>query len=292
MATKSAFPALLLAAALLAAPARATEERGFEARMAEEHAADQPVPSPTATAEPRRLVTGANVEYATVAGKPVEGYLAKPANATGPLPGLIVIHEWWGLNDGVRAEAERLAGEGYVALAVDLYAGQVATEPRAAMQLSMGLGKNPEPAEQNLRQAYRYLDAVERSPRIGTIGWCLGGRWSLRTALLLPEDIDATVIYYGSVQVPEEELARLRMPILGLFASRDRVVPLPTVEAFRDTMRRLGRPLELKIYEGADHAFANPSGTAYDAAAAEDAWRLTTAFLARELRAPQSGQAD
>jgi len=282
----------LLLAGLFATVSRAAEDPGFQARMAAEHAADQPVPSPTATVEPRRRVTGTAVAYATVEGQSVTGYLAKPADAAGLLPGLIVIHEWWGLNDGVRAEAERLAGEGYVALAVDLYAGQVAEEPRAAMQLSMGLGKNPAPAEQNLRQAYRYLEEVERSPRIGTIGWCLGGRWSLRAALLLPEDIDATVIYYGSVQVPEEELARLRMPILGLFASRDRVVPLPTVEAFRDTMRRLGRPLEIKIYEGADHAFANPSGTAYDAAAAEDAWRLTTAFLDRELRAPQSGQAD
>ncbi len=291
MAMRSAAPVLLLVG-LLGAPAGAAEDPGFQARMAAAHATDQPVPSPTATAAPRRRVTATTVEYATDVDQPVQGYLARPADATGPLPGLIVIHEWWGLNDGVRAEAERLAGEGYVALAVDLYAGQVATEPREAMQLSMGLRKNPGPAEQNLRQAYRYLDEVERSPRIGTIGWCLGGRWSLRTALLLPEDIDATVIYYGSVQVPEEELARLRMPILGLFASRDRVVPLPTVETFRDTMQRLGQPLEIRIYEGAEHAFANPSGTAYDAEAAEDAWRLTTAFLDRELRQPHSGKAD
>ena len=209
-------------------------------RTAEAHAHDVPVATPAATTPPVAEVTGKTVSYGTVGGAPVEGWLVRPKQARGRLPGLIVIHEWWGLNDNVRDEAGRLAAEGYVVLAVDLYGGKLATQPPAAMKLSQELTANPGPAEENLRAAYRYLDKVEKAPRIGTIGWCLGGRWSLRAALLFPDQIDATVIYYGSVKVTDAELATLRMPILGLFGSKDRVVPLPTVTAFEAALQRLG----------------------------------------------------
>ena len=252
-------------------------------RTAEAHAHDTPVATPAATTPPVVDVTGENVSYGTVGGVPVEGYLVRPKQARGQLPGLIVIHEWWGLNDNVRDEAARLAAEGYVVLAVDLYGGKLATEPPAAMKLSQELTANPGPAEENLRAAYKYLDEVEKAPRIGTIGWCLGGRWSLRAALILPDQVDATVIYYGTVKATDPELAKLRMPILGLFGSRDRVVPVATVTAFEASLKRLGKSADIHIYEGAEHAFANPSGTAYDPKAAEDAWRLTTAFLNENL---------
>lgn len=252
-------------------------------RTAEAHAHDAPVATPAATTPPVAEVAGRPVAYGTVGGVPVEGYLVRPKKSRGRLPGLIVIHEWWGLNGNVREEAGRLAAEGYVVLAVDLYAGKLATQPPEAMKLSRQLTANPGPAEENLRAAYAYLDKVEKAPRIGTIGWCLGGRWSLRTALLFPDQVDATVIYYGTVKADEAELARLQMPILGLFASKDRVVPAATVTAFEATMKRLGKDVDIRMYEGADHAFANPSGTAYEPAAAEDAWRLTTAFLKEHL---------
>jgi carboxymethylenebutenolidase len=241
------------------------------------------VATPAATTQPVAEVTGKTVVYGHVAGQPVSGYLVRPVAAAGPLPGLIVIHEWWGLNDNVRDEAARLAAEGYVVLAVDLYGGTIATEPLEAMKQSQRLTANPAPAENNLHDAYAYLDKVEGAPRIGTIGWCLGGRWSLRTALILPDKVDATVIYYGTVKADEVDLARLQMPVLGLFGSKDRVVPVATVTAFEASMKRLGKNLDLHMYEGADHAFANPSGTAYEAEAAEDAWRRTTAFLRQHL---------
>jgi carboxymethylenebutenolidase len=259
-----------------------------EAQMAAGHVGDRPVATPAATTAPAKDVTEERVAYAEVAGKPVFGYLARPKGLSGPLPGLIVIHEWWGLNDNVRAEARRLAAEGYITLAVDLYGGQTATEPPAAAKMAGELSRNTGPADENLRQAYAYLDRVIGAPRIGAIGWCLGGRWSLRAALLLPDQVDATVIYYGSVAVPETELARLRMPILGLFAEKDRAIPLPTVKAFEETMTRLGKTLEIRIYAGAEHAFANPSGTAYQAEAAADAWRRTLSFLRRNLATEQS----
>ena len=258
-------------------------DRDMLDRTAEAHAHDTPVATPAATTPPVADVTGETVSYGTVGGVPVEGYLVRPKQARGRLPGLIVIHEWWGLNDNVRAEAARLAAEGYVVLAVDLYGGKLATEPPAAMKLSQELTANPGPAEENLRAAYKYLDEVEKVPRIGTIGWCLGGRWSLRAAVILPDQIDATVIYYGTVKATDPELAKLRMPILGLFGSKDRVVPIATVVAFEANLKRLGKNADIHIYEGAEHAFANPSGTAYAPQAAEDAWRLTTAFLKEYL---------
>ena len=258
-------------------------DRDMLDRTAEAHAHDTPVATPAATTPPVADVTGETVSYGTVGGVPVEGYLVRPKQARGRLPGLIVIHEWWGLNDNVRAEAARLAAEGYVVLAVDLYGGKLATEPPSAMKLSQELTANPGPAEENLRAAYKYLDEVEKVPRIGTIGWCLGGRWSLRTAVILPDQIDATVIYYGTVKATDPELAKLRMPILGLFGSKDRVVPVATVVAFEANLKRLGKNADIHIYEGAEHAFANPSGTTYDPQAAEDAWRLTTAFLKEYL---------
>lgn len=265
------------------APPLSASDRETLDRTAEAHAHDVPVATPAATTPPVADVVGKTISYGKVAGVPVEGYLVRPKLARGRLPGLIVIHEWWGLNDNVREEAGRLAAEGYVVLAVDLYGGKTATQPPEAMQLSRQLTASPAPAEENLRAAYAYLDTVEKAPRIGTIGWCLGGRWSLRTALLLPDQVDATVIYYGTVKADEAELARLQMPILGLFASQDRVVPAPTVMAFEATMKRLGKDVDIRMYEGADHAFANPSGTAYEPRAAEDAWRLTTAFLREHL---------
>lgn len=259
------------------------DDRDTLARTAEAHAHDTPVATPAASTAPIADVTGREIRYGEIAGVPMAGYLARPKKAKGRLPGLIVIHEWWGLNDNVRDEARRLVAEGYVVLAVDLYGGQLATTPPAAMKLAQALTANPEPAEARLRAAYDYLDKVEKAPRIGTIGWCLGGRWSLRTALILPDKVDATVIYYGTLKADEAELARLEMPILGIFGSKDRVVPAPTVLAFGATMRRLGKDVDIHMYEGADHAFANPSGTAYEPAAAEDAWHLTTAFLKKHL---------
>ena len=276
---------LLLVAGCAAAPGLSpgTDDRETLARTAEAHAHDVPVATPAATTAPVAPVTGRTISYGKVGGVPVEGYLVRPKQSRGRLPGLIVIHEWWGLNDHVRDEAARLAAEGYVVLAVDLYAGKTATRPPEAMKLSQQLTATPGPAEENLRAAYTYLEKVEKAPRIGTIGWCLGGRWSLRTALLLPDQVDATVIYYGTVKADEAELRRLQMPILGLFAAKDRVVPAATVTAFETTMQRLGKDVEIHIYDDADHAFANPSGTAYQAAAAEDAWRRTTAFLREHL---------
>ena len=263
----------------------AQAQDSLEQRTAKEHANDSPVASPAATAEPVQRVNGRPVIYTSQGGEEIEGWLAWPAGAPADgLPALIVIHEWWGLNDNIRAASERLAAEGYVTLAVDLYHGKSGATPKEAMSLMFALNDEMDSGRDNLEAAYDYLNTVVNADRIGVIGWCLGGKWSLQAALRLPEKIDATVIYYGGVTDDKAELDTLQMPILGLFAGIDPVVPPDTVVAFRDALNELGKDAEVHIYPEAKHAFANPSGMAYDAVAAEDAWVRTTVFLAEHLQ--------
>ena len=147
----------------------------------------------------------------------------------------------------------------------------------------MTVSENRDQAEANLRQAYDFLDNRLGARSVGTIGWCFGGGWSLNTALLMPDKIDATVIYYGRLVTDAEILSALNMPILGLFGSEDRGIPVDTVRAFEKTLKLLGKDVDITVYEGANHAFANPSGTRYQAEAAEDAWNKTVRFLRQHL---------
>ena len=251
--------------------------------MSREHAEDTTEPSPAAREAPARpVISDARLPYAEVGNELVYGYFSAPADVFEPLPALIVIHEWWGLNDNVRAMADRLAAEGYMVLAVDLYAGKTADTSEAARELMLGVVEDPDSARQNLRMAYDFLDTAG-APRIGSLGWCFGGAWSLNAAQLLGDDLDAAVIYYGQVTDDEEKLAAVTAPILGLFAADDRGIKVDSVNAFRDTLERLGKPNEIHIYPGVGHAFANPSGRNYHADSARDAWSRTLEFLGRYM---------
>jgi carboxymethylenebutenolidase len=212
------------------------------------------------------------------------GYLAMPGDAAEPLPGIIVIHEWSGLNDEIKALTRRLASERYVVLAVDLYGGALADTPEKAQELLAGLLAEPEAVRKNLRQAYDYLEKYALAPRIGSIGWGLGGGWSLQTALLLPDTLDATVIYYGQVVTDRTQLATLRMPLLGFFGAEDRSVPVREVQEFRATLIDLGKNAEVLIVSGANQAFASANSPNYNEAAATDAWNQAVAFLSRHLQ--------
>lgn len=251
-------------------------------RMAKEHADDEPVQNAAADIAQSGETDGEVVTYADVQGTEVTGYLAKPDNATGDEPGVIVIHEWWGLNDNIRMMTEKLAGEGYTALAVDLYYGKVAESPDSAGTYARNVETNQ--ALSNLTQAYNYLMNEHSADKIGVIGWCFGGAWSLQTALAHPKDIDATVIYYGRLQTDREKLAKLEMPILGIFGAEDDGIPVETVREFERTLEELDKNASIHIYEGADHAFANPSGNRYKKDAAEDAWQKTIAFFDQYLK--------
>ena len=272
-----------------AAETGVAEHQVVLAATADAHKNDKPVPTPMATTAPAREVVGETVRYGQMDGKDLTGYLVKPVDATAATPALLVVHEWWGLNDNMRQTANRLAGEGYIALVVDLYGGETASIPKEAIKLMTALMADTSKGDENVKQAYRYLEETVGAPRIGSIGWCMGGRWSLRTAVLFPDDIDATVIYYGNTTDDEAELAPLQMPVLGNFAADDPVVKVESVKAFTAMMENLGKDIDVKIYEGAQHGFSNPSGMAYNAEAAEDAWRRTIGFLNEHLSGDAGG---
>ena len=251
--------------------------------MSREHANDSTAPSPAALTAPERPVVSENLPYAELGDELVYGYFVAPADMFEPLPAVIMIHEWWGLNDNIRAMANRLAAQGYIVLAVDLYGGKVASNAAEARQYMLGVMEEPEFAKANIRSAYEFVSATAGAPKVGSVGWCFGGAWSLNTAQLFPDDLDAAVIFYGQVTDDEERLRPINSPILGLFGGEDTGIKVASVKAFEAALSRLRKSHEIHVYPGVGHAFANPTGNNYDEAAARDAWLRTLEFLDRYL---------
>ncbi len=258
-------------------------DRSMVDAMSHEHADDVNAPSAAASLVPQRTIVSETLPYAEVEEQLVRGYFVFPADMVDPLPAIIVIHEWWGLNEGVRAMADRLAGEGYIVLAVDLFGGTTAADPTEARNLMLGVVENPDNANSNLRQAYDWLRTTAGAPKIASLGWCFGGGWSLNAALLFPDELDATVIYYGQVTSDESTLQPLNVPVLGLFGAGDRGITVESVNAFAATLEKLGKNYEIEIYPNASHAFANPTGNNYNPEVAEAAWLRTLDFLRLHL---------
>ena len=213
----------------------------------------------------------------------VQGLLYTPAGA-GPFPALVVIHEWWGLNDWAKEQASKLADEGYVALAVDLYRGKVASSPDVAHELSRGLPEDR--AKRDVHAAVEFLKSQPnvKKGRIGSIGWCMGGGYSLDVALQEP-DLAAAVINYGHLATDADALKKINASILGTFGAQDRGIPPEDVRKFEQALKQLGKKVDIKIYDDAGHAFENPNNTdGYRAADAADAWKRTVAFLDATLK--------
>jgi carboxymethylenebutenolidase len=208
-----------------------------------------------------------------------EGYLVHPASGT-DLPAVVVIHEWWGVNQHIKDAADRLAAEGYVVLAADLY-GEVATVPERARELSGSVRSNPGEAINNLNAAVEYVSSLPNvnSSRVASLGWCFGGGQSMQLALNTERPLAATVIYYGTLVTDEEQLSTIKWPVLGVFGSEDQAVPVETAREFDAALDSAGVTNEIYIYEGVGHAFANPSGDNYAPEETADAWEKTLAFL-------------
>ncbi len=241
---------------------------------------------------PQQSIISERLPYGEVGDQLVYGHFVFPADMVEPLPAVIVIHDWWGLNDGVRAMADRLAAEGYIVLAVDLYGGETATTPGGAGQYMLRVVEHPETVQENIRKAYEFVSDTAGAPQVGSLGWGLGGSWSLSTALLFPNDLDAAVVYYGQVSSDEEELRTLDVPILGHFGGADEGISVGSIRNFEDALERLRKDYDIQVYPGAKHRFADPTDDAYNAKAAEDAWAKTLEFFGQKLIAPVSTLAE
>jgi carboxymethylenebutenolidase len=212
------------------------------------------------------------------------GLLVTP-EGKGPFPAVIVIQEWWGLDDWIKDQARALAREGYAALAVDLYHGKVTKDPEVAHQLMSGLPEDR--AVRDLKGAYAYLQsrADVRKDRIGVIGWCMGGKYALQLATLEP-GLKAAVAYYGAPPTEPAALARIKAPILGNYGGDDKGPSPDQVKAFEDALKKAVKSVDIKIYPGAPHAFANPNNPwkGYREDAAKDAWTRSLAFFVKHLK--------
>ena len=202
----------------------------------------------------------------------------------GPFPGIIVIHEWFGVNDWVKEQASKLADQGYVALAVDLYRGKVATNSDEAHELMRGVPEDR--ANSDLKAAFDFLQSQPnvKKNRIGAIGWCMGGGYSLDVALLEPT-LAADVINYGHLATDPNDLKKINSPILGLFGALDRGITPDDVHKFEQQMKALDKKIEVTIYPDAGHQFENETNQqAYRAKDAADAWEKTVKFLSDSLK--------
>jgi carboxymethylenebutenolidase len=202
------------------------------------------------------------------------------------LPAVIMIHEWLGLNEHIKNQADILAKEGYVVLAVDLFRGEVTTDSNRAMELASSVRNNPDSAIDNLQSAVNYVKSLKmvNGSRIASLGWCFGGDWSLQLALNSAENpLAATVIYYGRPVTDAASLSRIDWPILGIFGDQDQAISSESVKQFASALNESGITNEIYLYEGVGHAFANPSGGNYAPKETADAWHKTIAFLRQYL---------
>jgi len=211
------------------------------------------------------------------------GYLAAPETA-GKKPAIVVIQEWWGVDDFVKGKADHFASEGYVALAPDLYRGKVATDADTAHQLARGLPEDR--AIRDLEAAVAYLRTrPDVDPdRIASIGWCMGGGYSLALALAEPK-LAGTVLYYGRLVTDPSAIAGLKVPLLGNFGGQDKGIPPEAVRDFEKKAKEAGKSVDFKIYPDAGHAFASSKDPkVFRDADARDADARTEAFFSRVLK--------
>jgi len=213
----------------------------------------------------------------------VNGLLFTP-QGKGPFPAIVVVHEWWGLNDWVKAEASKLADQGYVALAIDLYRGKVAATPDEAHEIMRGVPQDR--AIRDLLAATSYLRSQKNVDpnRVGSIGWCMGGGYSLDLALNDPR-LKATVINYGHLATDDASMKKINAAILGIFGGQDKGIPVADVNKFESQLKALGKTVDIHVFPDAGHAFENPNNKqGYRADDAAQASSLTVDFLAKHLK--------
>jgi carboxymethylenebutenolidase len=220
---------------------------------------------------------GKDITFKTSDGTDGRGFEVKAEKTSNVY--VFMIHEWWGLNDYIKQEAEKLQGELGSAnvIALDLYDGKVATTQQEAGKY-MGEAK-----EDRIRAIIKgAFDYVGPKAKVGTIGWCFGGGWSLQSALMGGKQVVACVMYYGMPEMDPAKLKTLQAPVLGIFGAKDGWINPAKVKDFEVAMKKGTKKLTVKSYD-ADHAFANPSNPKFDKAASADAHKLVLEFYRKYL---------
>ncbi len=208
----------------------------------------------------------------------ISGFLMLPNEAL-RYPAVIAIHEWWGLNDWIMEQATNLAASGYMVFAMDLYRGRATTDPTEARKLKRNLPEDR--AICDMKAVFDYLSArADVNPKyISAVGWSLGGGLALRLAICEPR-LAACIVNYGALPTQKIELQNINAPVLGNFGTLDRSIPVGKVQAFEKIMNALGKSVDIRMYEGAGHAFENSDNKrGYRQEAAADAWLRTLKFL-------------
>jgi carboxymethylenebutenolidase len=230
---------------------------------------------------------GTMISFKRPDGQSLNGYLAEPATGAAPAPGMVVIQEWWGLNDQIKGVAEKLAAAGYRALVPDLYRGKIALEANEAEHLMTNLNFG-DAAGQDVRGAVQHLKA-SGSRKVGVTGFCLGGALTVLTAVNVPE-ADAAVIWYGYPPLEYVDATRIKAPLMGHWATDDVPFPIAKVDELEAKLRGAGVAFEFHRY-AAKHAFANETADSkklpviqYDPRASELAWRRTMDFLGKHVK--------
>jgi carboxymethylenebutenolidase len=212
-------------------------------------------------------------------GSRLTAHVVRPESPE-PLPGVVLIQEWWGIEPHVLDLAQRLAAEGFVVLVPDLYHGKIVTEPDEAGKAVMMLHEQLERALGEIRLA---LDTLKARPdvepkRVGIVGFCVGGLLTWQTALRSPDLAAAVPFYAGGFDPTEEQIAGLAVPVLAIYGKKDQSIPMAVVEKIERWMKAHGKAGEVRVYD-AGHAFMNPDHGMGDAASAKDAWPRMVQFL-------------
>jgi carboxymethylenebutenolidase len=215
------------------------------------------------------------------AGLEIAGYLSEPDDEEATA-GLIVIQEWWGLTEDIKEIADRYSAAGYLAFAPDLYHGQAATEPDEARKLAMSMERDV--AAQEIDAAIGWMKSEHDLAKVGCVGYCMGGGLTLATAIRPTSNVDAVHVYYGGGMPSAEQIATIRVPVLGSYGGADEGIPVEQVDMLRATLKEHGVPNDIKVYPGAEHSFFNDTRPAYHEDASMDSWMKSVEWFEQYLQ--------
>ena len=227
--------------------------------------------------------TGDVLAYAEIEGALARGYLAYPVDMIEPLPAVLLIHDWFGLDDAIRGIADQLAGQGYVVLAVDLFDGRTGTLPKDTRDALVRILEKPELTRSNLEQAMTFVREHVGSPRLAVLGFGSGGLWAMNAALAQPDEFRSVVLVQGQTLTDVDRLGVLNMPVLGIYGAGDRSITADEVRAFGDALTDADVTHEIRLYPAAGNAFMIDGSRNYSPSQAATAWQLIHEFLDEHL---------